>query len=107
MRHSPERSDLLARRLMRAAEEDLRSWLVVARLDHELLGALYLRLLEVIERSQVPDDDTVEELALAIYLTASAWQTKSDAPVDLLVSLRSGISKTLSLPRSEIKGGSA
>jgi hypothetical protein len=105
MRHSHEDPDLLVRRLMRAAEEDLRSWLVVRQLDHELLGVLYLRLLEVLERSELPNDETVEELALAIYLTASAWQTKSDAPVDLLVSLRSGISRTLSLPRSAVKGG--
>jgi hypothetical protein len=97
MSRSPNGLDLLARRLMRAAEEDLRSWLGVAQLDHELLGALYLRLREVLERSAKPDDDdTVQELALAIYLTASAWQSKSDAPVDLLVSLRREISKTLS-----------
>jgi hypothetical protein len=105
MRRSSEEPDLLVRRVIRAAEEDLRSWLVVGHLDHEFLGALYLRLLEVMERSRTLDDDTVEELALAIYITASAWQTKIDAPVDLLVSLRSGISKTLSLPRSEVKGG--
>lgn len=95
MSHSPKGIDLLARRLIRAAEEDLRSWLVVGQLDHELLGALYLRLLEVLERSDAPNDDTVEELALAIYLTASAWQSKSNASVDLLVSLRCEISKTL------------
>lgn len=97
MTRSPKGIDLLARRLMRAAEEDLRSWLAVSQLDHELLGALYLRLLEVLEHSDAPDDDTVEELTLAIYLTASAWQSKSDAPVDLLVALRREISKTLSL----------
>lgn len=97
MTRSPKGIDLLARRLMRAAEEDLRSWLAVSRLDQDLLGALYLRLLEVLQRSDASDDDTVEELTLAIYLTASAWQSKSDAPVDLLVALRREISKTLSL----------
>lgn len=90
--------DLLARLLIRGAEENLRSWLGVAQLDHELLGALYLRLREVLQRSSTPiDEDTVQELALAIYLTASAWQSKSDAPVDLLVSLQREISKTLSV----------
>ena len=97
MARPPKGLDLLTRRLMRAAEEDVRSWLGVPQLDHELLGALYVRLREVLERSAIPsDDDTVQELALAIYLTASAWQSKSDAPVDLLVSLRREIATTLS-----------
>lgn len=97
MPRSQKGLDLLARRMILGAEENLRTWLGVAQLDREMLGALYLRLREVLERSPTTfDDDTVQELALAIYLTASAWQSRSDAPVDLLVSLRKEISKTLS-----------
>jgi hypothetical protein len=95
MRPSPNGLDLLARHVILAAEEDLRRSLRGVHLDAELLGALYLRVREVLERSGVDDAATAEELAMSIYFTATAWQPNGDAPVDLLLSLHGVISKTL------------
>lgn len=102
MNPPPKTLDLLARRIMRAAEEDLRHWLGIAQLDHELLGELYIRVRETLERCPMTDRADVEELALTIYLTASAWQSKSEAPVELLLSLHQVIERTLSLKVSRI-----
>lgn len=96
MKEASHALDLLARRLMHATEEDLRRWLQVTQLDYELLGTLYLRVRETLERAEpVLDDDAIEELVLTIYLTASAWQSRSEAPTDVLLSLRSAIAETL------------
>jgi len=62
-------NDLLARRLVRAVQEDLRHWFHVARLEPELVATLYLRVREILRRG-----GAVDELALAVYLTATAWQ---------------------------------
>lgn len=89
--------DAVARRLIRAAEEDLRRWIGSAHLDNDFLGALYLRVREVLERGQPADDEaTVDDVALTIYLTASAWQAGHEPPLALLSSLHYAIGKTLS-----------
>jgi hypothetical protein len=95
MRPSPNGLDLLARHVILAAEEDLRRSLRDVQLDPELLGTLYLRVREVLERSELEDIATAEELAMAIYFTASAWQPNSEAPVEILLSLHQVISRTL------------
>ncbi len=95
MRPSANTLDLLARQVIRAGEEDLRRGLGDVQIDRELLGALYLRVREVLERSDTDDVATAEELAMAIYFTASAWQPNGDAPVELLMSLHQVVSRTL------------
>jgi hypothetical protein len=95
MRPSANGLDLLARHVILASEDDLRSSLRGVRLDAELLGTLYLRVREVLERSELNDLATAEELAMAIYFTATAWQPEGDAPVELLLSLHGVISRTL------------
>ena len=62
MRPSPNGLDLLARHVILAAEEDLRRSLRDVRLDPELLGTLYLRVREVLERSELDDAATADEL---------------------------------------------
>src|SRR6266536_1412448 len=95
MRPSPNGLDLLARHVILGCEDDLRRSLRGVLLDAELLGTLYLRVREVLERSELGDIATAEELAMSIYFTATAWQPDGDAPVALLLSLHSDISKTL------------
>ena|SRR6266498_6128729 len=95
MRPSANTLDLLARQVIRAGEEDLRRGLGDVQIDRELLGALYLRVREVLERSDTDDVATAEELAMAIYFTASAWQPNGDTPVELLMSLHQVVSRTL------------
>jgi hypothetical protein len=87
--------DVSARRLIRATEEPLRRWIGVQQLDNDLLGALYLRVLEALERGQSASG-AVEDIALTIYLTASAWQSRQEPPLQLLSSLHEVIAKTLS-----------
>jgi hypothetical protein len=89
--------DVSARRLIRATEEPLRRWIGVQQLDNDLLGALYLRVLEALERGQSSHGaGAVEDIALTIYLTASAWQSRQEPPLELLSSLHQVIAKTLS-----------
>ncbi len=89
--------DVSARRLIRATEEPLRRWIGVQQLDNDLLGALYLRVLEALERGQsASGSGAVEDIALTIYLTASAWQSRQEPPLELLSSLHQVIAKTLS-----------
>jgi len=95
MRPSANGLDLLARHVILGCEDDLRRSLRGVRLDAELLGALYLRVREIFGRSAIEDIATAEELAMAIYFTATAWQPDGDAPVALLLSLHTDISKTL------------
>ena len=101
--------DAVARRLIRAAEEDLRRWMGSGQLDNDFLGTLYLRVREVLERGQPADDEaTVVDVALTIYLTASAWQAGAEPPLTLLSSLHQVIGKTIQeegmKPRSFIPG---
>lgn len=89
-------ADLLARGLLRAVQDDLRRWLEVPQLDHELVAALYLRVIDVLgRRPGAEEKEAVDELALAIYLTASAWQSRSEPPVTLLSSLRQAIASAV------------
>lgn len=89
--------DVSARRLIQATEEPLRHWIGVQQLDNNLLGKLYLRVIEALERGQSAGGaDAVEDIALTIYLTASAWQSRQEPPLDLLSSLHQVIAKTLS-----------
>ena len=89
--------DIAARRLIRACEEPVCRWIGVQQLDNDLLGALYLRVLEALERGRSSNETgAVEDIALTIYLTASAWQSREEAPIELLSSLHQIIAKTLS-----------
>jgi hypothetical protein len=98
MRRDPNTLDHLTRRLIQSAEKDLRAFLQVPRLEQELVAILYLRLRHLVENSD--DDAVADELALSIYLTASAWQASAEPPVDLLESLHRTIGATL---ESELK----
>ncbi|HEV2721095.1 MAG TPA: hypothetical protein VG323_13825 [Thermoanaerobaculia bacterium] len=95
MRPTQTGLDLLARHVILGCEDDLRRSLRGVQLDAELLGALYLRVRAVLERSELDDIATAEELAMSIFFTATAWEPKGDAPVDLLLSLHSDVSRTL------------
>jgi hypothetical protein len=88
--------DDVARRLIRASEEDLRRWMGTGQLESDLLSALYLRVREVLERGAADGDAMVEDIALTIYLTASAWQARAEPPLNLLTSLHRVIAVTLS-----------
>lgn len=94
--------DRQARLLIRASEPLLRHWLGAARLDQALIGSLYLRQLHILEHwclSNAGDDRShkllVERLAVAIYMTATAWQTASQTDLGLLASLREIVAGTL------------
>ena len=82
--------------MIRAAEEDLRRWIAPGQLDNDFLAMLYLRVREALERSRPDDGDAiVDDVALVIYLTASAWQPANAPPLALLSSLHRVIAKTL------------
>jgi hypothetical protein len=88
--------DIIARRLIRASEEDLRRWIGVSRLDNDLLGTLYLRVREVLERDQdAADDDLAEDITLTMYLTAAAWKLREDPQLELLPGLQQMLSSIL------------
>ncbi len=91
----PKALDAVARRLIRAAEEDLRQWIAVRDLDNDLLGALYLRVLETLERQATCDEAAVDDIALTIYLTLSAWQPNGSPPLHLLASLHQVVGAAL------------
>lgn len=93
MKRDPGTYDRLARRLIQSVEKDLREFLGVPRLEQELVAILYLRLRHLVEACD--EDGAVDELALAIFLTASAWQANDEPPVDLLPSLHQNIGATL------------
>jgi hypothetical protein len=98
MRRDPNSLDRLTRRLIQAAEKDLREFLRVPKLEQEFVAILYLRLRQLVESCD--DDGAADELALSIYLTASAWLASAEPPVDLLTSLHQTIGATLD---SELK----
>lgn len=95
--------DLLTRRIIRASEEDLRHWLGVVQLDRDLLGTLYLQVRAALDRCQSPDDAVaVEELALTMLLTVSAWRTGNEGSAETILSaLHRAISTTLPLEISD------
>ena len=93
MRRDSATLDCLARRLVQGSEERLRKFLAVDHLDPALVALIYLHVRGVIERCA--EEDAVDELALAIYLTAAAWQASDDPPVDLLPALHTVIQRTL------------
>jgi hypothetical protein len=67
----------------------------VRQLETDFLGALYLRVREVLERtSPAVGEDAIEDVVLTIYLTAAAWQSRSEPPLSLLSSLHSVVAKT-------------
>ncbi|HJW95873.1 MAG TPA: hypothetical protein VJ901_19855 [Thermoanaerobaculia bacterium] len=85
-------NDLLARRLIRAVQDDLRHWLHVARLEPELVATLYLRVRDVLRRGAPLDDaGALDELALAVYLTAGAWQPPAPESAAVIPILRRAI----------------
>lgn len=88
--------DVVARRLIRASEEGLRRWLGVPQLENDLLGTLYLRVREVLGQANGSDEDAlIEDVTLTIYLTASAWHSRDESPVQFLSSLHEVIAKTI------------
>jgi hypothetical protein len=88
--------DVVARRMIHAAEEGLRRWIGAGQIDNDLLGTLYLRVREVLEGGQLSDrDGLVDDITLIIYLTASTWQSGGEPPLDFLSSLRQAIARTL------------
>ena len=88
--------DTVARRLIRATEEDLRRSIGSAQLDNDFLAVLYLRVREILERGyRVDDEATVDDVALTIYLTASAWRGGNAPPLALLSSLHQVIGKSI------------
>lgn len=91
--------DHIARRLVHDSDEDLRRFLQVEHLDPALVALLYLHVRGMIERCD--EVGAVDELALAIYLTASAWQPSAEPPVGLLTALHSVITRTLDPPLSK------
>lgn len=92
--------DRLARQIIHAADADLRRVLGSTHLDCELVAALYLRLREALQRVQnATEEGAIDELALTIYLTTSAWKSDGEIPVDLLTSLHAAIAATLELSR--------
>ena len=95
MQQQGQALDVVARRLIRASEEGLRHWMGVSRLDTDLLGALYLRVREVLDRDKW-DEDIVEDITLTMFLTASAWQSCDEPSLDVLTTLHEVIGKTLS-----------
>jgi hypothetical protein len=85
-------NDLLARRLIGAVQEDLRHWLHVARLEPELVATLYLRVRDILRRGAPRDDaGALDELALAVYLTATAWQPPAPDSASVIPILRRDI----------------
>jgi hypothetical protein len=94
--------DVVARRLIAAAEDDLRRCVAVRDLDSDLLGALYLSVLETLERQVTCDEAAIDDIALTIYLTVSAWQPNSAPPLQLLASLHKVIAVALAAQPFEI-----
>ena len=106
MSTSPD-TDLVARRLILAVQDDLRRWQAVPRLEPELVAALYLRVRDILARWPTPDDGAIDELALTVYLTASAWQPTPDRAATLLPILRRDIAEAMhaTKPITETKEG--
>ena len=93
MVRDPNTLDQLTRRLIQSAEKDLCEFLHVAKLEQELVAILYLRLRHLVESCD--DDGAADELALSMFLIASAWQGDPESAVNLLPSLHKTIRATL------------
>lgn len=91
--------DLVARRLIVAVQDDVVRWCDVPRLEPELVGALYVRLRDIL-RTSPADDDLLDELALAVYLTVSAWTADGDRIASILPDLRCHIAESMQAANS-------
>jgi hypothetical protein len=94
--------DARTRRLIRAVDGDLRRHLGLGRLGVELVGDLYVRVRDVLarERSVAPGTDgdenqLVDDLALAIFMSVVADEAHEAGGPDLLVGLRRSLSRAL------------
>lgn len=65
-------------------------------------GALYLSVLETLERQVTCDEAAIDDIALTIYLTVSAWQPNGAPPLQLLASLHQVIAVALAAQPFEI-----
>jgi len=114
MTYESTKFDCQARMLIRASAPMLRQWLGAAQLDQSLIATLYLRQRSVLENwCQTVEADNhshqqlIEQLAVAIYLTAAAWQTGLRPDVCFLSSLREIVAAGLPAPETiavSIKG---
>ncbi len=92
----PGDADLWVRSVIRAATDDLRRSLDVARLDQDLIAALYFRLRESLEAwDGISESDLVEQATFTVYLTAAAWAPAGEPGPILLDTLRSTIATTV------------
>jgi len=88
--------DEVARRLILGVQEELRAAHCTPPLDRELISLLYLRTRDALVKGGKPaDDGAIDELALTMYLTISAWQSPTKFPVTILSSLRRHIANVL------------
>lgn len=101
--------DRQARMLIQASEPLLRHWLGVSSLDRTLIGTLYLRQRRILEHWYVTETsdersqrNLVEQLAVAMFMTATAWQTAAQPAVDLLSSLREIVAAGLPAAESNV-----
>lgn len=106
--------DFLSRRLIQAAKGDLGAYLGSAALEQELVGALYSLVRDVLRQWHPPatlgaqeKGKLVDELALAIYLTAAAWQSADAHTLELLPSLRRTLAIALGAPDGHPAGDPA
>lgn len=98
----PRDADLWVRSLIRAASEDLRSHLEVAKLDQDLIATLYLRLREALDSwDGASEGDLIERATFTVYLTAAAWAPAGESSPVLLDSLRARITTTVAARRHE------
>ena len=87
-------TDLLARRLIRAVEPELRRHFGMDRLDNDFVGELYVRLRELLVQGNGGVDEVethrelVDEFAMTTYLVVATRQPGHQAAPELLVSLR-------------------
>lgn len=92
----PRDADLWVRNLIRAASDDLGSYLEVAKLDPDLIATLYIRLREALDSwDGASEGDLVERATLTVYLTAAAWAPAGERGPVLLDSLRARIARTV------------
>jgi len=110
MTYESTQLDGQARMLIRASAPMLRQWLGTAQLDPSLIGTLYLRQRSVLENWSLTggaDDHShkqlIEQLAVAIYLTAAAWQTELQPDVSFLSSLREIVAAGLAVPETIVE----
>jgi hypothetical protein len=91
--------DLAARRVIFAVQADVVRWCEMRQLDPELVGALYVRVRDILRRSPT-DEELIDELALAVYLTVSAWTADTDRIASILPDLRRDIAESMHATKS-------